>query len=121
MAKAKVTPEAQEEPQSEEQKPRIPHENQVKLVGRTTADPDLRYSSEGLAICKMRMAVNEYKRSAEFVSVAAFGDTAEQMAQAIVKADVIAVTGRLHTSSWEAKDGGGKRSRTEVIADSFTK
>jgi single-strand DNA-binding protein len=107
--------------EAQEAKTRIKHENTVRLTGRATGDPELRYSSESLAVAKVRIAVHEDRRGTEFVSLVAFGDTAEALAEGVHKADNLTVAGRLHTSTWDAKDGSGKRSRTEVIADSFTK
>jgi single-strand DNA-binding protein len=99
----------------------ITHENTVRLTGRATADPELKYSADGLAVAKVRIAIHQDRRGAEFVSIVAFGPIAEALAEGVRKAEVFSAAGRLHTSSWDAKDGSGKRSRTEVIADSFTK
>jgi single-strand DNA-binding protein len=107
--------------EAQEAKTRITHENEVRLTGRATGDPELRYSSDGLAIAKVRIAVHQDRRGTEFVSLVAFGETAEALAEGLHKAENLTVTGRLHTSSWEAKDGSGKRSRTEVIADTYAK
>ncbi len=117
MAKAKTTPEAPvAEPASEARKPRSSgHVNQVTLTGRLTADPELRYSPNGLAICRMRVACNANK-TAQFFSVVAFGEDAEAVAEAFKKAQQVTVQGRLSNSSFE-KDGV-RRDRTEIIASS---
>ncbi|MDP9227323.1 MAG: single-stranded DNA-binding protein [Actinomycetota bacterium] len=116
MAKAK-TP-APVEPTSE-QIARTPDENSVRLRGRLTADGELRNSGDGLAIAKFRVATNTGK-AAEYHSVVCFDKLGEDAVETLKKGQAVRVEGRLHTSQWEAKDGSGKRSKTEVIASAIT-
>jgi len=101
--------------------------NRVVLVGNLTKDPELRATAGGLAVCTIRIAVNtrrkkgdtgEWVEEPNYFNVVSFGAQAENVARFLAKGRQVAVDGRLSWSEWEAKDGGGKRERVEVIADS---
>jgi len=97
--------------------------NAVQLVGRLTRDPELKVLSSGTSVCGMRLAVNgskkdasgNYAEQAHFFDVAIYGKQAENVAKFMAKGSQVAVNGRLEYREWEA-EGGGKRSRVEVIA-----
>lgn len=100
--------------------------NKVILVGNLTRDVEMRYTQGGLAIGKMGMAVNrrykqgeEQKESTCFVDLTAFGKQAEVLSQYVSKGSPLFVEGRLEYSTWEAKEGGGKRNKLEVIIENF--
>ena len=100
--------------------------NKVILVGNLTRDVEMRYTQGGLAIGKMGMAVNrrykqgeEQKESTCFVDLTAFGKQAEVLSQYVSKGSPLFVEGRLEYSTWEAKEGGGKRNKLEVIVENF--
>ncbi len=93
---------------------RTPSDSEVGL----TADGELRYSGDGLAIAKFRVATNTGK-VAEYHSVVCFDKLAESAVETLRKGQAVRVEGRLHTSQWEAKDGSGKRSKTEIIASAI--
>lgn len=100
--------------------------NKVILVGNLTRDVEMRYTQGGLAIGKMGMAVNrrykqgeEQKESTCFVDLTAFGKQAEVLNQYVSKGSPLFVEGRLEYSTWEAKEGGGKRNKLEVIIENF--
>ena len=92
--------------------------NRIVLVGRLTADPELRYSNANKAVCHFRLAVDggygENKRT-DFINIVAFNKTAELSAECLRKGKMAAVDGRLQIRQYE-KDGE-KRSATEVVAD----
>lgn len=90
--------------------------NRVTLVGRLTADPELRYSESGTAMTRLRMATND-REEPEFHDVMAWGKLAELTASHLTKGRLIYVEGRLHTRSYETRTGA-KRS-TEVVADTI--
>ncbi len=100
--------------------------NKVILVGNLTRDIEVRYTQGGLAVAKMGMAINrkfkqgeESKESTCFVDLTAFGRQAEVLNQYVSKGSPLFVEGRLEYSTWEAKEGGGKRSKLEVIVENF--
>jgi single-strand DNA-binding protein len=91
--------------------------NQVQLVGRLGADPELRSG-----VCKLRLATNErvktdngWESRPEWHSIVCFGHQAENVEKFCSKGSQVAILGRLSTSEWEDKEGN-KRKTTEVIA-----
>jgi single-strand DNA-binding protein len=101
--------------------------NKVMLLGRLTADPELRYTPKGTAVCDLRMAMNrtytdpgsgEKKEEATFVDVTAWGRTAEISAQYLKKGRQVFIEGRLKFDQWEQE--GQKRSKLSVTADQVT-
>lgn len=94
--------------------------NNVQLLGRLTADPDIRYSSnngEQLAIARFRLAVNRIKKDeADFISCIAFGKRAEVIEKYVTKGNRLLVIGHIQTGSYDNKDGQ-KVYTTEVVAD----
>src|ERR1700691_2756410 len=97
--------------------------NDVRLVGRLTRDPEVRYTPKGQAVARVDLAVNrrfkdstgEWREEATFVPVTVWRDAAERVRERLKKGSPIYVEGRLRSSSWETKDGQ-KRSGLEVEA-----
>ena len=94
--------------------------NNVSLLGRCVADPELAYTAgNGTAVCKFRLAVNIMKKGeVDFIPCVAFGKAAETIATYVKKGNQFAVTGRIQTGSYEAQDGS-KRYTTDVIVTGF--
>ena len=96
--------------------------NRVVLVGRLVADPELRYTPNGIASCKFRVAVNrpfknEGEQQADFITCVAWRKQAENLANFMKKGSLIAIEGKIQTGSYEGQDG--KRVyTTDVVADS---
>ena len=89
--------------------------NTWTAIGRLTDEPELRYSTTGTAICELRLAVNYDRDTVDFFTVTAFGKSAENAAEYLVKGQRVAVIGHLKHHRWEAD--GQSRSRVEIIAD----
>jgi len=98
--------------------------NDVKLVGRLTRDPDLRFTPKGQAVCHFRLAVgrrfkdkatNEWREEAAFVPIVAWREMAERCGERLKKGSPIYVEGRLRSREWETKEGT-KRFDLEVEA-----
>lgn len=93
--------------------------NNVTLVGRLAADPELRYTPNGTAVVSFRLAVNrKYKnedgeRAADFIPCVAWAGLAETIAEYAKKGKEVAIEGEIRQQSWET-DEGEKRSRLEV-------
>lgn len=83
--------------------------NSVNIIGRLTADPELRQTSNGTATCKITVAINRsYKdnsgeRQADFISVTAWKQTAEFISRYFTKGQMIAIEGELRSYSYTDK------------------
>lgn len=96
--------------------------NKVMLLGNLGADPELRVTSGGQAILKLRLATTESYLDAqntrqertEWHQVTMWGKRGESLSKLLRKGERIFVEGRIQTTSYE-KDGE-KRYRTEVVA-----
>ena len=94
--------------------------NKVILIGRLTADPELRYSSSNRAYKRFTLAVNrDYKKEngeteADFISIVAWEQLAETVHKYVKKGHRICVEGRIQTGSYD-KDDGTKGYLTDVI------
>ncbi len=95
--------------------------NKVVLIGRLTKDPELRFTpGAGTAVTKLTLAVDKYnsksgQKEADFVPVVVWRKQAESTANYMVKGSQMAISGRIQTRNYEAKDGT-KRYVTEVVA-----
>jgi single-strand DNA-binding protein len=101
--------------------------NKVMLIGRLTADPDLRALPSGTLLASMRMATNTYggkeedgskKEYTEFHSLVAFARLAEVAGELLRKGRLVYVEGRLRYRTWENAEGQ-KRYSTEIVIDNF--
>lgn len=98
--------------------------NKVVLIGRLTKDPELRFTpGTGAAVTSITIATDRYntktgEREADFIPVVIWGKQAESTANYMSKGSQIAISGRIQTRSYDAKDGT-KRYVTEVVADQF--
>lgn len=97
--------------------------NKVILMGRLTADPEVRYSqsAEPLAIVRFSVAVNKrFKRDgepdADFINCVAFGKIGEFTSKYFKKGMMISLVGRLQVRNWE-DNNGQKRVSTEVVVE----
>ena len=94
--------------------------NTVNLIGRLTADPQLRNTNGGTPVCALRLAVprppkDGSDQGAMFVDVTAFARQAEAVAEHLAKGRQVAVTGRLEYREWTSEDGS-PRSKHEIVA-----
>ena len=91
-------------------------------IGRITRDPELRFiPGSGTATCTLTLAVDKFvkgEKQADFVPVVIWGKQAKSTANYMSKGSQVAISGRIQTRSYEAKDGT-KRYVTEVVADQF--
>lgn len=95
--------------------------NSVALVGRLTADPEVRYTQNGQSIANFTIAVDRrFKKEggpdADFPRINAFGKTAEFIEKYFSKGMRIGITGRIQTGSYTDKDGR-KVYTTDVVAE----
>ena len=96
--------------------------NRVCLIGRLTAKPELRTTSNNLSTTRFTLAVNRNfsnangEREADFISIVAWRKQAENICQYLDKGSLVSVEGRIQTGSFDDKDGN-KRYTTDVVAD----
>ncbi|HBV01123.1 MAG TPA: single-stranded DNA-binding protein [Candidatus Taylorbacteria bacterium] len=101
--------------------------NKVFLYGNLTRDPELKALPSGSQVAEFAVATNRvYKdkngakqEEVDFHNIVSFGRQAEVIAQYLKKGRPIFVEGRIRTRSWEAKDGTGKRYKTEIVLEQF--
>lgn len=96
--------------------------NNVSLIGRLTADPELKATQSGLSTTRFTLAVDRAyakqgeERQADFISIVAWRQTAEFICKYFSKGRRIALTGRIQTGSFTDKDGN-KRYTFDVLAE----
>lgn len=93
--------------------------NSVNLVGRLCADPELRRTGDGTAVCSYSLAVKRpmVKDTTDFPEIVSWRQSAEYLAQYAHKGDIVAVSGTLQSREWTDKDGK-KRKSWEVVTTS---
>ena len=75
-------------------------------MGRLTADPEIKYSQDNLAIARFTVAVNRMKKGeADFFNCTAFGKRAEFVGKYLTKGSRVMVRGQVHIDSYTNKDG----------------
>lgn len=98
--------------------------NNVTLIGNLVDDPELRFTPSGVAMAKIRLAVNrrwrgndgEWQEDTSFFNGTVWREQAESAAESLQKGARVIVTGRLEQRSWETEQGE-KRSVVEVQID----
>lgn len=95
--------------------------NIVALVGRLTADPELRQTPNGTNVCSFSVAVNRQyaeangERKADFINCVAWRQTAEFITRYFRKGQNIGLHGAIQTRTYQDKDTGKNRTAFEVI------
>lgn len=95
--------------------------NKAILMGRLTADPEIKQTPNGVAVARFTLAVNrrfakEGQQQADFINCVAWRNQADFISKYFRKGNMIVIAGSIQTSSWNGEDGK-KRYATEVIAD----
>jgi single-strand DNA-binding protein len=102
--------------------------NKVILLGNLTRDPQIKYTTGGIAVAELGMAVgrkwfdktaNQMKEETTFVDVTFFGKQAEVAGQYLAKGRPVMIEGRLQLDSWEDKETGHKRSKLRVVGENL--
>ena len=95
------------------------------IMGRLTADPELRTTASGLSVTTFSVAIDRgyakagEERQTDFINVGAWRQTAEFVSKYFQKGSMIAVQGSIQTRSYEDKNGN-KRTATEVVANNVS-
>jgi len=96
--------------------------NRIILIGRLTADPQLRYTTNGNAVTNFTLAVDKSfvgqdgERGVDFINIVVWRKLAEACANHLAKGRLAAVEGRLEIRSYEDQQGV-RRKAAEVVAD----
>lgn len=99
--------------------------NRVTITGNLTRDPEIQALPSGTEVCRLGVAVNgrrknpqtgQWEEEPNFFDVTVFGAQGQSCAQYLSKGRPVAIDGRLRWSSWEDKNGGGKRSKVDIVA-----
>jgi single-strand DNA-binding protein len=98
--------------------------NKVIVIGNLGRDPEVRSLPSGQNVANLSLATTaqfkdrngEQQKRTEWHRVVAFGKLADKCQRFLSKGRQVFVEGRLTTRQYEAKDGSGKRTRTEIVA-----
>jgi single-strand DNA-binding protein len=101
--------------------------NKVLLIGNLGRDPEVRSTPSGQPVATFTLATNRRWRDksgarqeqTEWHNIVVWGRQAEIAGQYLTKGKQIYVEGRLQTRSWEDRNTGEKRYRTEIVCDNF--
>ena len=96
--------------------------NQVTLMGRLTATPELRNTGGGIAVCSFYLAVDrphrksdEKERETDFFRVVAWRNDADFICKYYEKGDLMLLTGVLRTSQYQVEGEEKPRTQTEIV------
>lgn len=101
--------------------------NKVILIGNLGRDPEIRSLPSGQTVANFSLATNrrwkdrdgQRQEQTEWHNVVVFGRQAEVAGQYLTKGKQIYIEGRLQTRSWDDKQSGEKKYRTEVVCENF--
>jgi single-strand DNA-binding protein len=98
--------------------------NKVILVGNVGKDPEVRYSQSGTPVANFSLATNErfkdrndaWQDRTEWHNIVAWQRLAEIVGEYVAKGSKVYVEGKLQTTSWEDRQSGERKYRTEIVA-----
>ena len=99
--------------------------NKVILIGNLGKDPEMKYTPGGMPVARMTLATNErfkdkegnWQDRTEWHNLVAFQRTAEIAGEYLKKGRTVYIEGSLRTNSWDDKESGQKKYRTEIIVN----
>ncbi len=101
--------------------------NKVILVGRLGKDPEIRSTPNGTTVAKFTVATDEKftdrsgekQERTEWHNITAWGKLGEICGQYLRKGKLVYLEGSIRTESWDDKESGQKRYRTEIVANTM--
>ena len=96
--------------------------NTVALMGRLTADPELRYTGSNIPVTSFNLAgerdfkSGDGEKQTDFINIVVWRNTAEFVSKWFRKGQLMAVTGSIQTRKYQDRDGNN-RTAVEVVAD----
>jgi len=102
--------------------------NKVILLGNVGKDPEIRSTGGGTMVASFTLATSDrtkdqqgnWQDRTEWHNLKAFGRTAEIVRDYVKKGHKLFIEGRISTSSWDDKESGQKRYRTEIIVNDLS-
>ena len=101
--------------------------NKVFLLGNVGKDPEIRTTAGGMTIASFSLATadrakvnNEWTDKTEWHNLVAFQRTAEIVRDYVKKGSQIFVEGKIQTRSWDDKESGAKKYRTEILVNELS-
>jgi len=102
--------------------------NKVFLLGNVGKDPEIRATGGGTAVASFGLATAERTKDqqgnwvdkTEWHNIVAYGRTAEIVRDYVKKGKELFIEGRLQTRTWDDKESGQKKYRTEIIVNEMT-
>ena len=99
--------------------------NKVILLGNLGKDPEVKYTPTGMAVARFSIATSDrvkdkdgnWQERTEWHNLVAFQRTAEIAAEYLKKGGKVYIEGRLHSDSWDDKETGQKKYKTEIIVN----
>ncbi|MBI5077768.1 MAG: single-stranded DNA-binding protein [Candidatus Yonathbacteria bacterium] len=101
--------------------------NKAMVYGNLTRDPEMRALPSGQQVTNFSLATNRVwkdksgakQESVDYHNIVMFAKLAELAAQYLKKGSAVFIEGRMQTRSWDDATSGGKKYRTEIIADTM--
>ena len=96
--------------------------NRAILIGRLTADPELKQTQSGISVCSFSIAVDRAysgrggERQTDFINIVTWRQQAEFVSKYFSKGRLIGIEGSIQTRNYEDRNGN-KRTAVEVVAD----
>jgi single-strand DNA-binding protein len=102
--------------------------NKVILLGNVGKDPEIRSTPSGVQVASFTLATSDRQKDAqgnwqdrtEWHNLKAFNRTAEIVRDYVKKGSKLYVEGKITTNSWDDKETGQKRYRTEIIVNDLS-
>jgi single-strand DNA-binding protein len=102
--------------------------NKVILLGNVGKDPEIRSTAGGTMVANLTLATSDRQKDAqgnwqdrtEWHNLVAFSRTAEIIRDYVKKGSKLYVEGKIQTRSWDDKESGQKRYRTEIIVNDLS-
>src|SRR5580658_1164732 len=99
--------------------------NRVTLLGNVGKDPEIRSTAGGTMVANLTLATSDRQKDAqgnwqdrtEWHNLVAFTRTAEIVRDYVKKGSKLYIEGKIQTRSWDDKESGQKRYRTEIIVN----
>jgi single-strand DNA-binding protein len=101
--------------------------NKVILIGNVGGDPDVKYTPSGTPVAKFSIATNEsykdrsgeWQERVEWHRIVAWAGLAEIVGEYVQKGKKLYIEGRLQTTSWDDRQTGEKKYKTEIVAQTL--
>lgn len=102
--------------------------NKVILLGNVGKDPETRSTPGGMLVANFTLATSDRQKDpqgnwqdrTEWHNLVAFGRTAEIIRDYVKKGSKLFIEGKIQTRSWDDKETGAKRYRTEIIVNDLS-